>query len=86
MMKQNFVLTKNSLNNFLGLEDDQMSQLKGGLIGIPDVPYYPTGGGGGGGGGDDWLPVEHKPVELEPWACTEGYVWDNVLNKCVPAR
>lgn len=85
-MKQKFVLSKNSLNTFLGLTDDHMRELKGGLaVGPGDGPYYPTGGGGGGGGGDPWLPVEDKPMELEPNRCEEGYVWDNVLNRCVRA-
>ena len=80
-MKAKYVLSKNSLNNFLGLTNEHLSQLKGGAIPSDDGPYYPTGGGGGGG--DDWLPVEHKPIEFDPNACQEGYVWDNVLNKCV---
>lgn len=82
-MKEKFILTKNSFNAFLGLDEDQMGQLRGGLAYVPDVPYYPTGGGGGGGGGDE---LEEKPHKLQPARCQEGYVWDNVLNRCVRAR
>ncbi|MEL7147249.1 MAG: hypothetical protein AAFO69_12825 [Bacteroidota bacterium] len=80
-MKKKFVLTRNSFNAFRGLNDDQMAQVRGGLPKSPNVPYYPTCGGCGGGE----LPIEHKPFELEPNKCEEGYVWDNVLNECVRA-
>ena len=82
-MKQKFILTKNSFSAFRGLDEDQMSQLRGGLVSGGDVPYYPSCGGCGGGGGFDEF--EHAPYELDPHACQEGYKWDNVLNECVPA-
>lgn len=71
-MKSKFVLTSNSFNKFLGLGDDQMSQVKA----------------GGYGNGGPYLPTAHPVEEWKEehaYGCVEGYRWDAILGKCVPA-
>lgn len=44
-MKKSFFLSK-GLDKFSELQINDLSDIKGGAIYIPDVIYYPTGGGG----------------------------------------
>lgn len=74
-----FVLTKNSFDTFLGINNDEMNQIKGGLSYnyepyLPTIAYQPT------------EELEHN-LELEGdyYECAYGFVWDNILNKCVEA-
>jgi hypothetical protein len=73
-MKKKFVLNKNSFNNFLGLTNDQMNQVKGGLNHHDDDPYHPTCGGCG---------TEVPGSPDHDFECEEGYRWDSTLGMCV---
>ena len=70
-MKKKFVVTKNSFHQFFGLNEEQLTEIKGGLTG--DDPYLPTMGGGG--------PVDENP--FHNFECEEGYEWNPVLGMCV---
>jgi hypothetical protein len=70
-MKKKFVVTRNSFHQFFGLNAEQLSEIKGGLLG--DDPYLPTMGGG--------VPVDEEPTHN--FECEEGYRWDDTLGMCV---
>ena len=67
-----FVLTKNSFNAFLGINNDEMNLIHGGAIAEDNGgPYYPT-----------HAPPQEEEI-LHNISCMEGYKWDNILNMCV---
>ncbi len=71
-MKKKFVLGKNSFTKHLGLSNDQLKNISGGLRPGPG-PYLPTRHDTGSGSDE----VEHA------LSCPKGTYWNDILKTCV---